>query len=153
MKRNKCDRFEEKSIGVDMEDLLHDGCYSAKCSKCNTATKLSTDASTQVHFVNIDEYVNERLQNEIISKAADELKGYNAECSKDTMQCAVATMDIQTQMEDSCTPKIFTSTGCDPIKFDEMKDDQSETITTRTFKDNCIQTLCNITLITTLVDR
>ena len=44
-----------------MEDLLHDGCDSTKCGKCNTPTKLSTDASTQAHFVNIDEYVNERL--------------------------------------------------------------------------------------------
>ena len=62
-------------------------------------------------------------------------------------------MDIQTQMEDCCTLKNCTSTGCDPIQFDEMKYDQSEEITTRTFKDNCIQTLCNIMLITTLVAR
>ena len=37
-----------------------------------------------------------------------------------------------------------------------MKDDKSEsnsTTSTKTFKENCIQTLCNITLITTLVDR
>ena len=46
VKRQKCKKFQEKSIGVEMDDLLHEGCYSTKCSNCNRPTKLSTDAST-----------------------------------------------------------------------------------------------------------
>ena len=59
VKRQKCEKFQEKYIGVEMDDLLHEGCYSTKCSYCNRPTKLSTDASTQAHFVNIDESVND----------------------------------------------------------------------------------------------
>ena len=51
----------------------------------------------------------------MISKAAQEVIGYNGEYLKDTIQCAVPTMDIQTQTEDCCTPKNCTSAGCDPI--------------------------------------
>ena len=91
----------------------------------------------------------------MISKASEEVKASNGQYVKDPVECSVATMDMETQKEHCCTAKNVTTTGCDPIKFDEMKDDKSEsnsTTTTKTFKDNCIQTLCNITLITTLAD-
>ena len=40
----------------------------SKYSKCNAAATVFSDGSTQAHFVNVENYVNDTLQDEMIEE-------------------------------------------------------------------------------------